>query len=598
MIIRYLISSVAVSNAWGFSTVPQTLTFQMPTYYIPTSLLIQGVDYNNSPNSANAFTFSGSTDGTTYKTLAASSTYLSNTDYGYNIYSITTNTAWNYFQLTVTGADALPGYVNQMILNGQISWSPTANAVTTNVGTANIFTIAGNVGVGTSTGGGATIRVLGNVYASNALVGTIRSPLANTQTLNTSVIFGTSGRVGFNVTPVAGGPTLQFGSGNVYASNALSGQNVIVTTIQTYNEDLTRRSPHLRPTLANATAIQNWLSASSNMTQRVGWSTSAAPICSNVVSGPLGSSDYTGSVLLPDGRVLFVPASATNIGFYRPSTGEFSTLSGLGLNSTAAKYSGGVLLPNGNVFFTPSASANIGIFNPVSSVLSNIGPISSATQKFGGAVLAGNGTVIMIPYLTSNIGIFNPTTGVYSNGVTHRAGSGAYLGGVLAPTGNVVLVPFNSSNVGMYDPQNETWANVAPTTRTFTAARYLNGCIAQNGNIIFSQWSSANVGSFNPVTFAFSNLTTTGAGSFTGAKLLPSGNIVFVPTLTGANVVIFNPVNSQSSNVRSAGGFGGASLLPNGSLVFVPSATRNVVVLNTLTPTSREFCLGPYVNSF
>lgn len=597
VIIRYLISSVAVSNAWGFASVPQTLTFSMPTLYLPTSLLIQGVDYNNSPNSANAFTFSGSTDGTNYNTLVSSSTYLSNTDYGYNIYSITTNTAWNYFQLIVTGADATPGYVNQMILNGQISWSPTANAVTTNVGAANVFSITGKVGINTSSGG-ATIQILGNVYASNALTGTIRSPLANTTTLNISSVYGRSGPVGFNVTPVASGPNLQFGSGNVYASNAISGQNVTVTTIQTYNEDLTRQSPHLRPTLANATAIQNWISASSNMTQRAGWSTSDSPTCSNVVAGPLGSSDYTGSVLLPDGRVLFVPANATNIGFYRPSTMEFSTLSGLGLNSTASKYSGGVLLPNGNVFFTPSASSNIGIFNPISSRLSNIGPISAAAQKFGGAVLVANGNVIMIPYQTSNIGIFNPTTGVYSNGVAHTAGAGAFLGGVLAPTGNVVLVPFNSSNVGMYDPVNKTYANVAPTTTTVGAARYLNGCIAQNGNIIFSQWSSANVGSFNPVTFAFSNLTTTGAGSFTGAKLLPSGNIVFVPVLTSANVVIFNPVNSQSSNVASPGGFGGASLLPNGSLVFVPTATRNVVVLNTLTPTSREFCMGPYVNSF
>lgn len=178
MIIRYLITSFNLASTfWGFSTVPQTLTFRMPTMYIPTSLLIQGVGYNYSRNSANAFTFSGSTDGTNYKTLVASSTFLSNTDYGYNIYSITTNTAWNYFQLRVTGADATPGYVNQMILNGQISWSPTANAVTTNVtATTNAFAITGNVGINTSTGGGATIRILGNVYASNALMGTIRSP--------------------------------------------------------------------------------------------------------------------------------------------------------------------------------------------------------------------------------------------------------------------------------------------------------------------------------------------------------------------------------------------------------------------------------------
>jgi hypothetical protein len=279
VIIRYLISSVAVSNAWGFASVPQTLTFRMPTYYIPMSLLIQGVDYNNSTNSANAFTFSGSTDGINYRTLISNTTYLSNTDYGYNIYSITTNTAWNYFQLTPTGGSGLPGYVNQMILNGQISWSPTANAVTTNVTTANIFQIMGRAGV-----------------------------------------------VGFGVTPVNGGPTLQFGSGNLYASNTLSGQNVIVTTIQTYKDDLTRRSPHLLSSTANYISIQNWIAASCNTTRRVGWSVASAPRFGTATVGVTGSALYASSLLGPDGRVYFTPASATNIGVFNPKTNEFSTI--------------------------------------------------------------------------------------------------------------------------------------------------------------------------------------------------------------------------------------------------------------------------------
>lgn len=393
VIIRYLISSVAVSNAWGFSTVPQTLTFRMPTYYVPSSLLIQGIDYNNSTNSANAFTFSGSTDGTNYKTLVASSTYLANTDYGYNIYSITTNTAWNYFQLRVTGADAVPGYVNQMILNGQISWSPTANAVTTNVTAANVLTIAGQVGVNTSTGIGATLQVLGNVYASNALFGTIRSPLANTTTLNTSSLYGTSGPVGFNVIPVAGGPTLQFGTGNVYVSNAFTSPNVTASARLTYSEDLTRRSPHLTPSGANSAAIVTWMKASCNATQKVGWSVSSAPTFSTATVGVTGSALYSSSLLAPDGRVYFTPCNATNIGVFNPKTNEFSTIVPLGGTSLTGtyKYSAAVLVPNGNILFIANTSATNLVFNPVSKTASDSTSIGASTMK--GGVLGPDGLV-------------------------------------------------------------------------------------------------------------------------------------------------------------------------------------------------------------
>ena len=396
---------IQVSNAWGFSTVPQTLTFSMPTLYIPTSLLIQGVDYNNSPYSANAFTFSGSTDGTNYKTLVSSSTYLSNTDYGYNIYSIATSTAWNYFQLQITGADSTPAYVNQMILNGQISWSPTANAVTTNVtARTNVFSIAGRVGVNTSTGIGATIQVLGNVYASNALTGTIRSPLANTTTLNTSILYGTSGLVGFNVTPTAGGPPLQF-SGNVYASNALTGQNVIVTTIQTYNEDLTRRSPHLKPDTANYISIQNWVAASCNTTQDVGWSVASSNVTFNTATvGVTGSALYSSSLLGPDGRVYFTPASAANIGVFNPKTNEFSTIVPTGGTSLTGtfKYGSAVLSPNGNIFFISNASTTSLVFNPVDKTATN-STLSLTTNYLKGGVLNGSGEVICPPNITNTL---------------------------------------------------------------------------------------------------------------------------------------------------------------------------------------------------
>jgi len=72
-------------------------------------------------------------------------------------------------------------------------------------------------------------------------------------------------------------------------------------------------------------------------------------------------------VLLPDGRVLFVPDSTANIGIFDPSSDTpFSeTIAG---GTGSFKYYGGVLLPDGRVVFAPLAATNIGIvsgFPPV-----------------------------------------------------------------------------------------------------------------------------------------------------------------------------------------------------------------------------------------
>lgn len=599
MIIRYLISSVAVSNAWGFSTVPQTLTFQMPTLYIPRTLLIQGVDYNNSPYSANAFTFSGSVDGTNYTPLVSGSTHLSGTDYGYNVYSITNNTPWTYFQLQITGADATPSYVNQMVING-LFWSLGASVATANITTANVLTIPGNVGIGTSTNIGSNVQVLGNIYASNALFGTIRSPLANTTTLNTSFIYGTSGTVGFNTTPVTGGPTLQFGYGNVYASNAISGQNVTVTTIQTYNEDLTRRSAHLRPTTANYISIENWITASCNATQRTGWSVASSNVTFNTVTvGVTGSALYSSSVLGPDGRVYFTPASATNIGVFNPMTNEFSTIvpSGGASLSGTFKYGSSILCPNGNIFFISNASTTSLIFNPIAKTATN-SSLSLTTNYLNGSVLCGTGEVICPPNVT-NTALYrlNPITGASNGTLTLVAG---YTAAVLTPTGNIVCVPSTATTIRVV---NSTATAAARTiTHSQTTPAYAGGVLVPDGNVVCVPYSSLNVTLYNPDANTMTQVVhNCGTQAFSGGVLLPTGNVVFVP-FNSSNVGMFDPVARTYSNLVSvgatAGKYAGGTLLPDGRVVMAQYNASNVGILNTRTPASLEFCRSPYFNKF
>jgi hypothetical protein len=644
------LGSVSVSNAWGgFWTVPQTLTFSMPTLYLPRTLLIQGVDYNNSPYSANAFTFSGSTDGTTYNTLVSSSTFLSNTDYGYNIYSITTNTAWKYFQLQITGADSLPAYVNQMILNGQISWSPTANAVRTNVTTANVLMIEGKVGVGTSTNIGATLQVNGNLYASNSLFGTIRSPLMNITTLNTTSIYGTSGVVGVATVPTAGGAVLQipgnvyasnalFGNilsttgntttlnttsiygtsgvvgvatvptaggavlqipGNVYASNTLSGQNVIVTTIQSYNEDLTRWSPHLIPSDANYISIENWMMASCNTTQKVGWSVASVPTFNNATVGVTGSALYSSSLLAPNGRVYFTPASATNIGVFNPMTNEFSTIVPVGGTSLAGtfKYGSSVLCPNGNIFFISNASTTSLIFNPLAKTATN-STFSTTANYLKGGVLGGTGAVICPPNVTNtSLYRLNPLTGASLGTLVLAAG---YTAAVLTPTGNIVCVPSTATTIRVVN--STATSCVRSTTHSQTTPAYAGGVLVPDGNVVCVPYSSLNVTLYDPVSATLTQVPHgCGSAAFSGGVLLPTGNVVFIP-YNAINVGMFDPVAQTYSNLVSvgsvAGKYSGGTLLPDGRVIMAQYNASNVGILNTITPASVEFCRSPYFNKF
>jgi hypothetical protein len=594
------IGTPSVSNAWGFWTVPQTLTFRTPSLYLPLTLLIQGTDYNNSPYSANAFTFSGSVDGVTYQTLVSSSTYLSGTDYGYNIYSITTNTAWNYFQLQITGADVTPAFVNQMILNGQISWSPPALATTTNVTTANVLSIAGKVGINMNTGIGATLQVLGNVYASNTLFGTIRSPLANTTTLNTSVIYGTSRPVGFNTAPAANGPTLQFGYGNVYASNALSGQNVTVTTIQSYIEDLTRRSPHLRPTTANYISIQNWITASCNATQRTGWSVASTNVTFNTSTvGVTGSALYSSSVLGPDGRVYFTPSNATNIGVFNPKTNEFSTIvpSGVSLAGNY-KYGSAVLCPNGNIaFISNTVTSGILTFNPVAKTTSNLTVLVAGALN--GGVLGPDGAVYSPIYTAAATAVrrYDPITMITTLPIQ---GSAGFSGVALTPTGNIVGIPWTSTTIRVWNPI--TTATIQLITHGQTTPAFSGSVLVPDGNVVCVPYNSSNITLYNPNANTLTQVAhNCGTQAFSGGVLLPTGNAVFVP-FNSSNVGMFDPVAQTYSNLVSvgatAGKYAGGTLLPDGRVIMAQYNASNVGILNTRTPSSVEFCRSPYFNKF
>jgi len=236
------------------------------------------------------------------------------------------------------------------------------------------------------------VVISGNAYSSNSLT---------TPTLNVASVNVTS----VNVTSIQGSPGY-FVSG--LSSSSVTATTIVANTIYS-GTTITMLAPHLTPNATNGPLIQGWISATCNASSqptRSWWSTSLSPSFSNVLITTPGG--YQGGVLLPDGRVLFVPSTASNPCFYNPKTLQFSVS---GTSVTPGNFGNGLLLPSGNVVFCPQNS-NVGMFNPVSGKFSNGAALSGGT--YSGTLTANN--VVFAPQgVPSNIVNWNYSTGAATN---------------------------------------------------------------------------------------------------------------------------------------------------------------------------------------
>ena len=212
----------------------------------------------------------------------------------------------------------------------------------------------------------------------------------------------------------------------------------------------------LAPSVANSSTIIASLTKSVNRVTPVAgtlpfWASGAT---FGTIAGAPGGYAHVGGVLLPDGRVVFVPTNGTTIGIFNPVTNAYSTVPGVTLPG-GATYFGGVLLPDGRVVFVPHKAFTIGIFNPATNVYSAItpSPALSGNNSYLGGVLLPDGRVVFVPANATTIGLFNPVTDTYSVITPSPAlpGAGAYAGGVLLPDGRVVFVPDGTTTVGLFN---------------------------------------------------------------------------------------------------------------------------------------------------
>ena len=374
----------------------------------------------------------------------------------------------------------------------------------------------------------------------------------------------------------------------------LAGANTV-----TYSEDLTRRAPHIVPSVANSATIRGWLAATANVTSQQSsfWAPSTRPTFSNVTNGPRGAWAYSGSVVLPDQRVIFVSNAASNIGVFNAVTELFTEVFPSGGRITAS-FSGGVLAPSGNIVCVPFNNSNVGIFNPWTFTYSNGYQHWCPAGAFRGAVLDGASNVTMIPWNSLNVSSYNGSTGLFSNMIQAWVSSPGYMGGVLLPTGNVFLVPGLGSNISLYSP------SALAVSNTSLWGGFAGGVLSPDGNVVCipgaTQANALVVNPYGVPPWPTTNVFM-GAGGYMGGVLLPNGSVACIPS-TNANVAVLNPVSFTFSNLApqgTSGGYAGGSLVSDGRVVMCPALATNVAVLTTTTPVySQERVLAPYFNKF
>jgi len=502
----------------------------------------------------------GTTDPSGTSLLVFGNIYASNALQTPNVYAAMANvTTVNTASLTVsTMTQGLLTVGNAVTTTNVVA--QLINALTINcLGTFS----ASNLALNSSDPQGSTLYVNGNAYVSNSVTTTnVYTASANVSLLNYGTLaVGAYSALTFTV------------QGNLSVGNNLTTQTLY------YGEDLFKRGPYLQPSPANGPTIQAWISATCNASSqpvRSWWATSASPAFGNVGAT---SGSWFGNLLLPDGRVLFIPSSGGNLGFFNPVTGLFSTT-----KFGPSGFRGGVLTPNGNVVLVPSSS-NVVILNPLTGAYSNV-PTGSSFQ---GGVLTPTGNVVMAPVLSGNIGLVNPLTLSYSNlGPIWSNLAGA----VLLPNGNVFFGG-QGANSAMYNTSCVASPLGGNFTNVFTGTSNIQSVVlAPNGNVIGLPAQGGNIVCVN--VFSSSNVAC--GGSFMGGCLLPSGNLICASWKT-ANVGMFDTSALTFSNLTGAATGPGATLIQDGRVVFGP-VSGNVGLLSTMVPADPAWVLSPFFNKF
>jgi hypothetical protein len=406
----------------------------------------------------------------------------------------------------------------------------------------------------------------------------------------------------------------------------------------TYNEDLTKQAPYLRPSTANAATILAWISATCNVTGKGSfWSATTLPSVSIVdiqlktnLTGVFGlkntpTGPYSCGILLPSGDATFIPSLATadkaqvlyGISSQNfPGLGSFTYSTPAMTNSYKLLY--GVLSPTGRIVAVSNSNPGYIVSIDVNTTVTTVPLNSPYTTGCGGCVLGPDSSVIIIPAYTSTLRAivsYNDFTNSLTTKRTITDGTftqdGEFAGGVLLPNGHIVFIPYSNSFICAYDPITDTFVNGS----FWSTSGYNGGVLTPSGSVVCVPYSSdvtSRIGIYTPATSSTSATFTTvatnaGQYAFCGGCLLPTGNIILAP-YASTNIGMFSPstltyttlVNISAFHATGGPQCRGCVLRPDGKVVFVINnyTTKRILILNMNTPAPKEMCLSPFFNKF
>jgi N-acetylneuraminic acid mutarotase len=335
-----------------------------------------------------------------------------------------------------------------------------------------------------------------------------------------------------------------------------------------------------------------------------------------------GSPDWSGAVLLSDGRVLAWGSGGINAGIYDPISGA-----GLGTTLQSAPWQSGILLASGKVLGVGGVlytSLAIGqLYDPSSDTTTLLssgghdGQLASAAVLQNGSVLVTGGNTeagSSFPVTTAATDLYNPTTGLWSPTAamatsrdSHTAtllGDGTVLavGGRNLDCANCGPIPVLSS-AERYNTSSNAWASggsMANPRYQHTASLLGNGTVlvAGGSNAIIDSCSCTTFLSaaelYDPTSNTWSSTGSLATGRYghtatvlSNGKVLVAGGYGGVPN-TLKNVVavqptaeLYDPASglwSTTAPMNNARAYHTATLLPSG-LVLVTGGTNGTATL-------------------
>jgi len=471
-------------------------------------------------------------------------------------------------------------------------------------------------------------------------------------------------------------------NGTTQTNNLVVEQTTILAGNTYIHNELKTQGPYLTPSSSNYTTILLWLTNLINTyygfdDQPPFWCSFSKNlyydqynISSNIVER---HPYYSGGVLIPDGRVVFTPFFSQSIGIFNPYTSSFTAITN-NINNTNTTvpsangdYNGSVLLPNGTVLFIPFNSTNVGLFNPITNnftINTNLktfdttythGIYSATGASFYGGVLLPNGMVLFIPYNSTRLVVYDPNNHIL-NDITTAADAtnpllssgiyGKYSGGVLLPDGRILFVPTSTTNnianivlFELTDPvtlkytltqklqitiQNPNPNNFAQNQNDVSDL-FKGGVLLQNGNVLFVPYNAKSIGIYDPINNIYNPITNNQTiylpyQAFSGGISLPDGRVIFSPfempsiliyDLTNNQITIpyatlqLNGLNytyvanTQQITPSGNGDYNSGVLLFDGRIVLIPMYAKNIgIIYGNNLPPPKEFCLHPFYNKF